>query len=98
MSWGRGRGRGMLFFPLVLMTRLNKTESAVFFYCRFGDPFSRLFRDLRQLSLYCVELVKLLHVHQYSVDIFQYSGLSGLLCSDGVGVDALSISSHDQIQ
>ena len=34
---------GVLLFQLVLMNRLNKTESAVFFYCRFslflGDPF-----------------------------------------------------------
>ena len=29
-----------------------------------------------------VELVKLLPVHQYSVDIFSYSGPSGILGSD----------------
>ena len=36
-----------LHFPLVLVNRLNKTESVVFLYCRFSlflmDPFSRLF-------------------------------------------------------
>ena len=38
------------------------------------------------MSLCCVELVKLLRVYQYSVDIFfPYSGLSGMLCSDGQG-------------
>ena len=30
----------------------------------------------------CVELVKLLPVHRYSVDIFSYSGPSGILGSD----------------
>ena len=37
----------LLHFPMVLTNRLNKTKSAVFFYCRFSpfsksDPFSRL--------------------------------------------------------
>ena len=32
---------------------------------------------------FCVELVKLLPVHQYSLDIFSYSGPSGILGSDG---------------
>ena len=27
---------GLLVFPFVLMNRLNKTESAVFLYCRFS--------------------------------------------------------------
>ena len=43
-----GRGReNCLNISLILMNRLNLTESAVFLYCRFslflGDPFSRLF-------------------------------------------------------
>ena len=29
-------GVGFMLFPLVLMYRLDKTESAVFFYCRFS--------------------------------------------------------------
>ena len=33
--------------------------------------------------VYRVELVKRLPIHQYSVDIFSYSGLSGILGSDG---------------
>ena len=37
---------GLLLFPLVLMNRLNKTEPAVFFYCRFslflGDSFFQI--------------------------------------------------------
>ena len=36
----------LLHFPLVLMNRLNKIESAVFVYCRFSlfikDPFSQI--------------------------------------------------------
>ena len=58
-------------------------------------------------SMCRVELVKLLPVHQYSVDIFLYSGPTGKLGSDGtqiplkpvlggVGIVALSISSHEQ--
>ena len=35
------------------------------------------------LSLCPVELVKLLHVNQYSVDIFSFSGPSGKLDSEG---------------
>ena len=51
--------------------------------------------------------VKLLPVHRYSVDIFSYSGPSGILCSDGipfklvlggVRIVARSISSHGQTQ
>ena len=41
------------------MNRLNKTESAVFLYCRFSlflkDPFSRLFTVLLRLSWYPTE-------------------------------------------
>ena len=70
------------------MNRLNKTESAVFLYCRFSlyltDPFSRLFRGGNSCRPLChVELVKLLPVHRYSVDLFSYSGPSGILGSDG---------------
>ena len=57
------------------MNRLNKTESAVFLYCRFSlflrDPFSRLFRGGNSCRPLChVELVKLLPVHRYIVLIF----------------------------
>ena len=56
-----------------------------------------------------MELLKLLPVHQYFVDIFSYSGPSGILGSDesriplkpvlgGVSIVALSISSHEQTQ
>ena len=53
-----------------------------------------------------MELVKLLPVHRYSVDIFSYSGPSGILGSDGkentgaggVRIVVLSISSHKQTQ
>ena len=60
-----------------------------------------------------MELVKLLPVHGYSVDLFSYSGPSGILSSDGeqnvckiglkpvllgVRIVALSISSHEQPQ
>ena len=56
-----------------------------------------------------MELVKLLPVHRYSVDIFPYSGPSRILGSDGkqstpyagargVRIVALSISSHEQTQ
>ena len=37
----------------------------------------------QELSLCRVELVKLLPVHRYSVDIFSYPGPSGILGSDG---------------
>ena len=36
-----------------------------------------------ELSLCRVKLVKLLAVHRYSVDIFSYSGPSGIFGSDG---------------
>ena len=58
-----------------------------------------------------MELVKLLPVHRYSVDIFSYSGPSRILGSDGkqniafkkrvlgsMGIVALSISSQEQTQ
>ena len=35
------------------------------------------------MSLCHVDFVKLLPVHRYSVDIFSYSGPSGILGSDG---------------
>ena len=56
---------------------------------------------LQQLSLCHVELVKLLTVHRYSVNIFPYSGPSGKLGSGekqdtawGIRIVALPISSH----
>ena len=39
---------------------------------------------------FCVELVNLLPVHRYSVDIFTYSGPSGILNSDGKQGNRLS--------
>ena len=60
--------------------------SAVFLYCRFSlflrDSVFQIIQRLRQLSLLRVELVKLLPVHRYSVDIFSYSSPSGILGSD----------------
>ena len=38
---------------------------------------------MKQLSLCCVEVVELLPIHQYIVDIFLYSGPLGILGSDG---------------
>ena len=43
---------------------------------------SRLFRS-QQLLLCRMEMVKILPLHQYSVDIFSYSGPSVILGSDG---------------
>ena len=68
------------------------------------DPFSRLFRGRNSCRCFCVELVKLLPVHRYSIDIFLYSGPSGILGSGesrillkpvlgGVKIVAVSISS-----
>ena len=56
-----------------------------------------------------MELVKLLPIHRYSVDIYSYSGPSGILGSDrsrillkpllgGVRIVAFSINSHEQTQ
>ena len=71
--------------------------------------FSRLFRGHNSCRCFCVELVKLLPVHRYSVDIFSYSGPSRILGSNekqniayagarGVRIVALSISSAEQTQ
>ena len=77
----------MLNFPLVLMNRLNKTKSAVFLYWRLSlflrDPFFPDYLEVTTAVLCRVELVKLLLVYRYSVDIFTYSGPSGILGSDG---------------
>ena len=68
------------------MSRLNKNESAVFFYCSFSlflkDPFFQIIKRLQQLPLCRSELVKLPPIHQYGVDICSYSGPSGILCFD----------------
>ena len=61
------------------MNRLNKTESAVFSYCRFSllltDPFPRLFRGRNSCRPLChVELVQLLPLHRYSVDLSRILG------------------------
>ena len=80
------------------MNILNKTESAVFLYCRFSlflkdlggvllgffvVFFFRLFRGRNSCRCFCMVLVKFLHVHRYSVDFFSYSGPSGIFGSDG---------------
>ena len=57
----------------------------------FFKDFSRKPSKFKFVSSLCdpcchwfgVKLVKLLLVHRYSVDIFSYSGPSGILCSDG---------------
>ena len=74
------------------MNRLNKTESLYSnivdsLYIR-GIRFSRLFRGRNSCRCFCVELVKLLSVHRYSVDIFSYSGPSLILGSDGKQITA----------
>ena len=57
-----------------------------------------------------MELVKLLPIHRYTVDMFSYSGPSGILGSDGEqnttlagargreNIVSLSIISHEQTQ
>ena len=45
--------------------------------------FSRLSRGRNSCRCFCVELVKRLPVHRYSIDTFSYSGASGILGSDG---------------
>ena len=99
------------------MNRLNKTESAVFLYCRFSCRFSLFLKDLffqiilrsQQLSLCCVELVKLLPIHRYRVDIFHILVLQEywVLTESriplkpvlgSVRIVALSIRSHEQTQ
>ena len=72
------------------------------YFCRIC--FSRLFRCHNSCRCFCVELVKLLPVHRYSVDFFFI--FWSLLGSDrkqntakagarGVRIVALSISSHE---
>ena len=74
-----------------------------------GSVFSRLSRGRNSCRCFCVELVKLLSVHRYSVDIVSYSGPSGILGSGrkhnttkagarGVRIVAISISSHEQTE
>ena len=45
-----------MHFLLVLMSRLNKTESVIFLYCRFSlflkDPFFQIILRSQQLSLF----------------------------------------------
>ena len=73
------------------------------------DPFFQINERSQQLSLCRVELVKLLIVHRYSVDIFHILVLNEYLVPTesrillkpvlgGMRIIALSISSHDQIQ
>ena len=47
-----------------------------------GSVLSRLFKGRSSCICFCVELVKLLAMHPYSVDIFSYYGPSGILGSD----------------
>ena len=54
------------------MNRLNKTESAVFLYCRISISEVSVFLIIKrsqQLSFRNVDLVKFLSVYRYSVDI-----------------------------
>ena len=44
---------------------------------------SRLLRGRKSRRWFCVKLVKLFPVHRNSVDIFSYSGPSGILGSHG---------------
>ena len=64
----------LLLFPLVLMNRLNKTESAVFLYCRFSlflkDPFFPEYLEVVAAIVVLRGRVKHLRVHQYRFDIF----------------------------
>ena len=50
----------MLYFPLILMNRLNKTESAVFLYCRFSlfmkDPFFQIIHII-YISLFKIHII-----------------------------------------
>ena len=49
----------LLHFPLVLVNRLNKTESAVFLYCRFSlflkDPVFQIILVMRQTDTYLLQ-------------------------------------------
>ena len=67
------------------MNRLNKTESVIsnivgsLYFARIRFPPDYF----NSGHCFCMELVKLLPLHRYSVDIFSYSGPSGILGSDG---------------
>ena len=54
---------------------------------QWPSVFTRLFRGCNKgrnnCRCFCVELVKLVPVHQYSAEIFIYSGSFGILGSDG---------------
>ena len=52
-------------------------------YMTSGAVFYRLFRGRNICRYFRVELVNLLPVHRYSVDIFSYSDPSGILGFDG---------------
>ena len=77
------------------------------YFCRIHS--SSLFRGRNSCRCYCVELVKLLPVHRYSVDIFHILVLHEyrVLMENripikpvlvGMRIVALSISSHEQTQ
>ena len=69
------------------MNRLNKTESAVFLYCMFSLFFEQsIFPDYLEVTKAVnvpLGVGKTSPLHHYSVDIFSYSGPSGILGSDG---------------
>ena len=49
---------------------------------QWPSVFTTLFKGRNNCRCFCVELVKLVPVHQYNVDIFLYSGSFGILGSD----------------
>ena len=53
------------------------------------DPFPRLFRGRN--SCRCAAWSWFLPVHRYSVDVFSYSGPSGILGSDRKQITALGV-------
>ena len=68
------------------MNRLNKTVSAVFLYIVGSSISGSVFPDYLEVAtaaLCRMELVKLLPVHRYSVEMFSYSDPSGILGSGG---------------
>ena len=94
------------------MNRHNNKEPAVFSYCKFSlflkDPLFPDYLEVARVSFSYMGLVKLLPVHQYSIDILSYSGPSGILCFEGripitpvlgdMRFVAFSINSHEQTQ
>ena len=77
----------IVHFPLVLKNRRNKTESAVFLYCRYSlflkVPFLPDHLEATKAVVAPHGIDKTSPIHQYSVDIFSCPGPSGILGSDG---------------